>query len=327
MWSTPLHLEASEEEIFYVLDGTGVSVQWDGSEEAAYAVGAGDCLVHLALEHAHTLQAGPEGLDVLAFGERHYAANTFLPRAGVSWLGATWVLEGAPDDHPWKREAAAGPPEVGELAERPARIVNVADVEPETRAGTTVDRDVRDLAQAADSIKTGLRLFEVRPGKLVNPPHCHTAEEEIFVVLEGDGTLEVWPHLRRGGEHEVHARARGERRRAPGGDGSCAHLPGGGRRPDAARLRDARADGRHLLPTVGQGELPRPRSHRPSGRARLLGWRGLSAVEGLGWTVVNEAWSWVSSDCVRAPRRHRHRLPGSRHPSPTGSRSSRSRSR
>jgi uncharacterized cupin superfamily protein len=204
-WSTPLHLEASEEEIFYVLGGTGVSVQWDGSEEAAYAVGAGDSLVHLALEHAHTLQAGPEGLDVLAFGERHYAANTFLPRAGVSWLGATWVLEGAPDDHPWKREAAAGPPEVGELAERPARIVNAADVEPETRAGATVDRDVRDLAQAASSIKTGLRLFEVRPGKLVNPPHCHAAEEEIFVVLEGGGTLELWPHLRRGGEHEVHS--------------------------------------------------------------------------------------------------------------------------
>ena len=85
---------------------------------------------------------------------------------------------------------------------------------------------MRDLAQAADSIKTGLRLFEVRPGKLVNPPHCHTAEEEIFVVLEGGGTLELWPHLRRGGEHEVHPCAR-EHRRAPGGDGSCARLPGG----------------------------------------------------------------------------------------------------
>ena len=219
MWSTPLHLEASEEEIFYVLDGTGISVQWDGSQEAAYAVGAGDCLVHLALEHAHTLQAAPEGLDVLAFGERHYAANTFLPRAGVSWLGATWVLEGAPDDHPWKREAAAGPPEVGELAERPARIVNAADVEPETRAGATVDRDVRDLAQAAGSIKTGLRLFGVRPGKLVNPPHCHTAEEEIFVVLEGEGTFEVWPHPRRGGEHEVHSVRAGSVVARPAGTG------------------------------------------------------------------------------------------------------------
>ena len=30
MWSTPLHLEGAEEEIFYVLGGTGVSVQWEG---------------------------------------------------------------------------------------------------------------------------------------------------------------------------------------------------------------------------------------------------------------------------------------------------------
>ena len=219
MWSTPLHLEASEEEIFYVLAGTGISLQWDGSDEAAYEVGAGDCLVHLALEHAHTLQAGPDGLDVLAFGERHYAANTLLPRAGVSWLGPTWVLEGAADDHPWKREAAAGPPQVGDLAERPTRIVNVADVEAEARTGATVDREVRDLAQRAGSLKTGLRLFEVRPGKLLNPPHCHTAEEEIFVVLEGEGTLELWPHLRRGGEHEAHPVSRGSVIARPAGTG------------------------------------------------------------------------------------------------------------
>ena len=81
-WSTPLHLEGSEEELFFVLSGSGVSVQRDGSNEGAYAVGEGDCLVHLALEHAHTLQAGPDGLEVLAYGERHYAANTLLPRAG-----------------------------------------------------------------------------------------------------------------------------------------------------------------------------------------------------------------------------------------------------
>ena len=162
------------------------------------------------------------------------------------------MLEGAPDDHPWKREAAAGPPEVGELAERPARIVNAADVEPETRAGATVDRDVRDLAQAADSIKTGLRLFEVRPGKLVNPPHCHTAEEEIFVVLEGGGTLEVWPHLRRGGEHEVHSVRAGSVVARPAGTGRAHTFRAGRRRPDAARLRDARADDVTYYPRSGK---------------------------------------------------------------------------
>ena len=201
-WSTPLHLEGSEEEIFFVLDGTGVSVQRIGDEEQAFAVRPGDCLVHLALVHAHTLQAGPDGLDVLAFGQRHYARNTLLPRAGVSWLGPTWVLQGAPEDHPWKREAAVGPPEVGELGERPGHVVNVDEVEPVTRTGATVERTVRDLGRAAGSFATGLRLFEVPPRKLHNPPHCHTAEEEIFVVTGGQGILELWHGAAPDGPHE-----------------------------------------------------------------------------------------------------------------------------
>ena len=227
-WSTPLHLEGSEEEIFYVLGGSGTSVQADAAGEAAYAVGPGDCLVHLALEHAHTLQAGPDGLDVLAFGERHYAANTLLPRAGVSWLGPTWVLEGAPDDHPWTREIAVGAPEIGELAERPARIVNVSDIEPALREGATVARSVRDLGQAAGSLKTGLRHFVVSPGKLLNPPHCHSAEEEIFVVLEGEGALELWPHRRFGGDGEEHAVRAGSVIARPAGSGRAHTFRAGG---------------------------------------------------------------------------------------------------
>ena len=218
-WSTPLHLEGSDEEIFFVLGGGGLSVQRIGGSEEAYEIGPGDCLVHLALVHAHTLQAGPDGLDVLAFGERSYAANTLLPRAGVSWLGPTWVLEGAPDDHPWKREAAAGPPGVGEPAERPPRIVSVEDVEPDAHDGETVARTMRDLGRAADSYKTGIKLYDARPGKLLNPPHCHSAEEEIFVVVDGDGTLELWPHLRFGGEHESHAVRRGSVVARPAGTG------------------------------------------------------------------------------------------------------------
>ncbi|HET6684208.1 MAG TPA: cupin domain-containing protein [Gaiella sp.] len=205
-WSTPLHLEGSEEEIFFVLAGTGVSVQRVGGEEQAFPVRPGDCLVHLALVHAHTLQAGPDGLDVLAFGQRHYARNTLLPRAGVSWLGPTWVLQGEPSDHPWKREVAVGPPVIGELDERPPHVVNVDEVEPGTRVGATVERIVRDLGRAAGSFATGLRLYEVPPGKLHNPPHCHSAEEEIFVVLEGLGTLELWSRgAGRPEEHSVRA--------------------------------------------------------------------------------------------------------------------------
>ena len=193
MWSTPLHLEGADEEIFYVLAGSGVSVQSDGDDTLAHEVRAGDCLVHLALENAHTLQAGGEGIDVLAFGQRTYAGGvTWLPRAGVAWLGNTWSPVGAEDDHPWTREAAVGPPEIAELSPRPANIVNVGDVEAVERDGPTVGRRVRDLGRAAGSVRTGLRHAEVLPGKLNAPPHCHSAEEEIFVVLDGDGELLLW---------------------------------------------------------------------------------------------------------------------------------------
>ena len=218
-WSTPLHLEGADEEIFFVLDGSGISVQGDGSGEQAFAVGPGDCLVHLALVHAHTQQGGPGGLDVLAFGQRHYARNTLLPRAGVSWLGPTWVLQGAAEDHPWKREAAAGPPEVGELGARPPHVVNVDDVEPTTRAGTTVARSVRDLGRAAGSFATGIRLFDVVPGMLHAAPHCHSAEEEIFVVTDGDGTLELWRGAGAGRPEEEHPVRRGSVVARPAGSG------------------------------------------------------------------------------------------------------------
>ena len=192
MWSTPLHLEGAEEEIFYVLAGSGVSVQSEGGDPLGYEVRAGDCLVHLALENAHTLQAGAEGIDVLAFGQRAYAGATWLPRAGVAWLGETWAPVGAEEDHPWAREAAVGPPEIAETSPRPANIINVDDLEPVERDGSTVGRRVRNLGQAAGSSRTGLRHAEVFPRKLNAPPHCHSAEEEIFVVLEGEGELLLW---------------------------------------------------------------------------------------------------------------------------------------
>jgi uncharacterized cupin superfamily protein len=213
MWATPLHLEGAEEEIFFVLAGSGVSVQWEGEDTLGHEVGAGDCLVHLALENAHTLQAGEGGIDVLAFGQRAYAGATWLPRAGVAWLGETWAPVGAEEDHPWAREAAAGPPEITETSPRPASIVNVDDLDSIERDGSTVGRRVRNLGEAAGALRTGLRLAEVLPGKLNAPPHCHSAEEEIFVVLEGEGDLLLWEP---GGIVEHHVRAGSVVARPPG---------------------------------------------------------------------------------------------------------------
>jgi uncharacterized cupin superfamily protein len=238
-WSTPLHLEGAEEEIFYILGGSGTSVQWEGEATLGYPVSTGDCIVHLALDNAHTLQAGDDGLDVLAFGQRVHAAGvTWLPRAGVAWLGETWAPVGAEEDHPWTREAAAGPPEFEKTDERPANIVRSDDLEPVERDGATVGRRVRDLAKIAGSQRTGLRLSEVLPGKLNAPPHCHSAEEEIFVVLDGEGSLLLWEedgvaeHAVRGGSVVARPAGMGVAHAFRAGDGGLTLLMYGTREPN-----------------------------------------------------------------------------------------------
>jgi uncharacterized cupin superfamily protein len=47
----------------------------------------------------------------------------------------------------------------------------------------------RDLGEAAGSRVTGLTHYEVAPGKESAPLHCHSVEEEIFVILDGEGVL------------------------------------------------------------------------------------------------------------------------------------------
>ena len=50
-----------------------------------------------------------------------------------------------------------------------------------------------DLASAAGSERTGLNYVALPPGEEGAPPHCHSLDEEIFVVLDGSGVLELWP--------------------------------------------------------------------------------------------------------------------------------------
>jgi uncharacterized cupin superfamily protein len=200
-WSTPAHVEHGEEEIFYVLGGSGLLWQDpDPPSPATYEIGPGDCIVHLVTGELHTLHAGPDGLDVLAFGERAVASGAWLARAGVAWVGDTWASVGD-DPSPWQREAAAGPPPLpSSPTPRPANVVNAADVAPESRDGTTVSRSRRDIAKAAGSVRTGMKLVDVTPGKLGVAPHRHSAEEEIFVVLEGAGDLLLGDE-----EHQIRA--------------------------------------------------------------------------------------------------------------------------
>jgi len=184
-WATPVHRQTAEEEIFYVLGGSGLSWQ----DEETYEVAEGDCLVHLAGGETHSLRAGPNGLDVLAFGTRVRTEVGHLPRAGVGWLYRTWAEVGQ-GEHPWDREVAAGEPEVGAPSPRPARIVGLADTKSQEYRSVATERD---LGRSAGSEQTGLRHIALVPGQAGPPAHCHSAEEEIFVVLEGGGTLELTP--------------------------------------------------------------------------------------------------------------------------------------
>jgi len=182
--STPAHAHDAEEEIFYVLDGDGLS--WQDGETCK--VTAGDCIVQVAGGAAHTLIAGEQGLDVLAFGTRRAAPVARLPRAGVAWLGSSWVEIGG-EPHPWGREVAAGELVAPEPGERPANVVSGDAVEEVMIAHGDTHRKERALGRAGGSRATGLNHVSVAPNRLSCPPHVHAAEEEIFVVLEGEGSL------------------------------------------------------------------------------------------------------------------------------------------
>ncbi|MDQ6604950.1 MAG: cupin domain-containing protein [Actinomycetota bacterium] len=188
-WSTPAHEHGREEEIFYVLAGRGLS--WQSGRTAE--VETGDCIVHMPRRGAHSLQA-IEPLDVLAFGTRCNDESPRFPRLGISLVGnravesATGAVQGAPVQ--FLRESALGPPECPEQpGPRPANIVNLADAEPVRLERPRVVRERRNLGRAAGSVTTGLQHVEVAAGKEATAQHCHSVEEEIFVVLAGSGML------------------------------------------------------------------------------------------------------------------------------------------
>jgi uncharacterized cupin superfamily protein len=188
-WSTPAHDHGEQEEIFYVLGGTGIL--WHGGRTAA--IGEGDCLVTLPRKGGHSLRA-TEPLDVLAFGPRTYDEAVRFPRLEMSLVNGRFVSsqDGVIDRLPFQfvKEAELGPPPLPEEpGPRPRTIVNVEDVEPRVIDRARVARTRRNLGVAAGSVTTGLQHVEVRPGMLSAPFHCHSTEEELFVVLAGEGTL------------------------------------------------------------------------------------------------------------------------------------------
>jgi uncharacterized cupin superfamily protein len=184
MLSTPPHSHSASEESFFILAGSGLAWQ-DGD---VYEIRAGDCVVYEADHFEHTFIAGPNGLEYVVFGTRHPTEVAWLPRSRAIRMGYPWV-EGR-DDNPWDVEANAPLLEYGQPAARPANIVNVDEVEHESwREGIVTAA----LATHARSTRAGLhweRLAGINRG---THPHCHSAEEEVFAILDGTATLELWP--------------------------------------------------------------------------------------------------------------------------------------
>jgi uncharacterized cupin superfamily protein len=188
-WSTPAHEHGRSEEIFYVLAGSGIS--WQRGQTAA--VRAGDAILYRPRSGTHSVHS-ENGIDLLAFGTREFDESARFPQLGMSLLGgravdSVGVDRGEPPIQ-FTREAAHGAPELPSApGERPPTIANIDDVEAVFVERPRVVRTRRNLGRAIGSRRTGLQHVLVEAGKQSAPLHCHSVEEEIFVILAGEGQL------------------------------------------------------------------------------------------------------------------------------------------
>jgi uncharacterized cupin superfamily protein len=115
---------------------------------------AGDCVVYPPPHDEGMLRAGDEGLTALLFA------------------------------------TPAEPPPFHDGAPEPARAINLAD------AGSAYEGEAGRwvlLARQAGAQHAGVNYGRLEAGHDGAPPHCHSADEELFVFLEGTATFELWP--------------------------------------------------------------------------------------------------------------------------------------
>jgi uncharacterized cupin superfamily protein len=72
-------------------------------------------------------------------------------------------------------------------------FINVADIalspHPATKPGSDFDAHFAQIAAPLGATKLGCNLTVVPPGKKAWPHHVHHANDEMFVILAGEGTL------------------------------------------------------------------------------------------------------------------------------------------
>jgi uncharacterized cupin superfamily protein len=152
-------------------------------------LGRGAVGVRRAEEEGHLLRAGPNGLELFAF---------------VSPLARKLL----------SRKTTRAP-----------EIINVDAVEPDYEG--EIGKWVR-VAREVGAVRAGLNFGRLEAGRTGAPPHCHTEDEEVFVILEGSGLLELWPPPDRAGEKpEEHALRAGDVVWRPPSTRISHHLRGG----------------------------------------------------------------------------------------------------
>lgn len=125
---------------------------------------SGDCVVYPVPHDRPTLRAGDDGMTALLFAT-----------------------------------PAQPPPFHSGTPEQP-RTVNVDDAESsyEGDAGRWVL-----LARQAGAQHAGVNYGRLEASQEGAPPHCHSADEELFVFLDGSAELELWPSPSNVLEHDA----------------------------------------------------------------------------------------------------------------------------
>ena len=188
--TSPQHAE--DEEVFYVLGGSGWSVQ----ENGCFAIGPGDVVFYHAYEIAHTVVAGDDGLSFIAFGTSDPPRGLVrFPR--IKKVKVFDVLVDGDRTHQWELEGALDRIEIKDPPDERPKSIRAADEAP----ARPFDRASGHwLTTGLGARGIALNMARMEPGASAAPKHCHSMEEELFVVLSGGGVVTIGDE-----EHDVRA--------------------------------------------------------------------------------------------------------------------------
>jgi len=212
---TPFHWHALEDEVFYILAGTGVLRYGDD----LYPLRAGDCIscpagTRVAHQIANT---GDVDLEYLGIGKHEAHEVAYFPDSGkvsvrglkvVGRLEPTTYLDGEPERPrvfalvagseppalapPQPAPASAIPAPADRDPDWPSPVVNVDTIPPLSRQfgdhWGALFKPLTPYMKARDG-RVGVNWMCVAPGRAAVPFHAHLREDEVFYVLSGAGVF------------------------------------------------------------------------------------------------------------------------------------------